>query len=152
MGGGAAGGAQGNTAEQLGAGLTRDQQRQIEAEFQQRLADAQALRAATARMGPEMREQTQQLDQVIANMQSLEQRGLVGDPKGIAELQSKVVEGIKAVEFGIRKQLLNTNADKVFLGNSDEVPTAFQKMVEEYTKALSKSKTTGGGSPPPPQR
>jgi hypothetical protein len=85
-------------------------------------------------------------------MQSLEQRGLVGDPKGIAELQSKVVEGIKAVEFGIRKQLLNTNADKVFLGNSDEVPTAFQKMVEEYTKALSKSKTTGGGSPPPPQR
>jgi hypothetical protein len=98
-----------------------------------------------------MRQQVQQLDDVIANMQGIEQRGLAGDPKGIAELQANVVEGIKTVEFGIRKQLLNTNADKVFLGNADEVPGAYKKLVEEYTKALSKAKTAGGGVVPPPR-
>ena len=79
----------------------------------------------------------------------MQQRGALGEPKGVAELQASVVEGLKAVEFSVRKQLLNSSADKVFLGNKDEVPAGYDKLVQEYFKSLSKTpppKTTGGGS------
>ncbi len=155
-GGGASGGPSGDLINQRPTGsLTLEQRRQAEREFAQQIASGQALSRQLRDLGTDSSRATARaLDEVVSDMQQLEQRGALGDPKGIAELQASVVEGLKAVEFAVRRQLLNTSADKVFLGNKDEVPAGFEKQVQEYFKVLSKTpppKTGGsGGTPIPP--
>jgi hypothetical protein len=124
---------------------------QFTREMAARISEAQALRAQLARQGGDSaRAIVRTLDSTIANMEALQNRRIAGEPRGIAELQNSVVEGLKSVEFGIRRQFLSSQADKVFLGNKDEVPAAYQKMVEEYYKALSKTRVGGAPPPPPP--
>jgi hypothetical protein len=52
-------------------------------------------------------------------------------------LQSFVSEGMKRVEYALRRQL-GEEANRAILTGSEEVPQEFRKLVEEYYRSLSK--------------
>ncbi len=56
----------------------------------------------------------------------------------LARLQAAVTEGLKRFEFDLRRQIAADGA-AVALSGSDEVPEAYRKLVEEYTRSLAKS-------------
>jgi hypothetical protein len=60
---------------------------------------------------------------------------------------AQAVDKVKSFEFDLRKRV-NSGNDQMYLSGSEEVPPAFRKAIEDYSKALSKQ--TGGGTTPPP--
>jgi hypothetical protein len=57
----------------------------------------------------------------------------------LAQLQSQIVEGLKQLEFGLRRELEEEDQDLVFISGSDDVPRGFEDVVDEYFKALARS-------------
>ncbi len=57
----------------------------------------------------------------------------------VERLQAQIIEGLKQLEFGLRRELEGEDRDRVFVSGSDEVPTGFRKLVDEYYKALSRN-------------
>ena len=60
------------------------------------------------------------------------------DAEELLRLQSFVVEGLKRFEFDLRRRLDAQN-EQLFLAASDEVPSEFRKLIEEYYRALSRN-------------
>jgi hypothetical protein len=113
--------------------------RQFRNQAREWLREAQELRQDLLREGRDITE----LDQVIDGLRELNEARAYGDPMQFVRLQSAVVDDIKQFEFNLKKEVLGTSEDKLFLSGSDEVPEAYRKIVEEYFKRL--SQTQGGG-------
>jgi hypothetical protein len=56
----------------------------------------------------------------------------------VQRLQASVVEGFKAFEFALRRDIEGAGRGRPVLGGSDDVPPGFRPLVEEYYKSLSK--------------
>jgi flagellar motor switch protein FliG len=80
-----------------------------------------------------------QLGEVIGALRQLDREDVYLDMAELNRLQSQIVEGLKQVEFAIRRELEGEDEDRVFVSGSDEVPTGFRQLVEEYYRALSRS-------------
>jgi hypothetical protein len=65
----------------------------------------------------------------------------------LEKLTTQALDKLKSFEFDLRKRV-NSGNDQMYLSGSEEVPPAFRKSIEDYSKALSKQ--TGGGTTPPP--
>jgi hypothetical protein len=113
--------------------------RQFRAEVRERLAEAQRLRDELQRQGFDVSE----LNQVVRDLQALDNNRVYQDPKGLAQLQASVVDGVKQFEYRLRRELAGAADEKKLLTGSDEVPEGFRKLVEEYYKALSAKKQGG---------
>ena len=81
----------------------------------------------------------QQLGEVIGALRQLDREDVYIDTAELSRLQSQIVEGFKQVEFSLRRALEGEGEDRVFISGSDEVPTGFRSLVEEYYRALSRS-------------
>jgi hypothetical protein len=103
-------------------------------EMRERLSDAQALRRDLQRQNLDTRD----LDRAIAGMQSLSNDRLLADERTAAELRGQTLEHLKAFEFNLRRKLGDTEANRVLLGRSGDVPSAFKQYVEEYYRSLAK--------------
>jgi hypothetical protein len=102
--------------------------------MRERLSDAQALRRDLQRQNLDTRD----LDRAIAGMQSLSNDRLLADERTAAELRGQTLEHLKAFEFNLRRKLGDTEANRVLLGRSGDVPSAFKQYVEEYYRSLAK--------------
>jgi hypothetical protein len=80
-----------------------------------------------------------ELDRAIGNLRDLSRPSVLDDPKAAAALQSQVLDGLKAFEFALRRTLASDD-QRVLLGRPGEVPPAFRALVEEYYRAIAKSK------------
>ena len=80
-----------------------------------------------------------QLDEVVAALRALDSERIYSDVAEVKRLQAQIIEGLKQLEFGLRRELEGEDGDRVFVSGSDEVPTGFQKLVDEYYKALSRN-------------
>ena len=109
--------------------------RQIASEFRLRRENAEALRREMAGQGVDTRE----LDQAIENLRQLEQGRGFGDPKGLEQLQSSVIEGLKTFEFGLARKLGLGTEGRPALGARASVPPEYRAMVEEYYRSLAGS-------------
>jgi hypothetical protein len=107
-------------------------------EFAQRLAQARELREALE--GTE--QETQDLDAAIRALEQLRNPETYGDLPQIAQLQDRIQESLKRLEFILRREVEGERPGRAALTGSDEVPAGFRKMVEEYFKNLAKR---GGG-------
>ncbi len=116
-------------------GLPPADARQFQAEARQRLADAQALRKELAAQGRDPR----QLDDVIERLRALGTSRAYGDPAGLRQLQEAAVEGLKRLEFGLRRELRQDGRDEVLLSGSGAVPDSYRRLVEQYFKSLSQT-------------
>jgi hypothetical protein len=112
--------------------MSSEQSRQFSREFRERRLDAEALRRELRQDGRDVRD----LDAVIARLRELENQRAYGDQQEIAQLQAAVIQGLKAYEFALRRQMEGMANPRLNLSGSAEVPPDFRKLVEEYYKSL----------------
>jgi hypothetical protein len=77
------------------------------------------------------------LDGIIERMGRMDNRGTVGTPRGLDELDQAIVQGLKEFEFALRRALLGGDTPPGALGAGDDVPPEYRAMVEEYYRRLS---------------
>ena len=106
--------------------------RQFRREFGERRGEAEGLRDALQREGVA----TPDLDAAISALRELERRRIYGDLKGLDELQSAVIRGLKEFEYRLRRRLATDEGKELFLTGSDEVPEGYRELVEEYYRSL----------------
>ena len=115
--------------------LTPDDTRQFRREFRDRRESAEALRRELAGQGRNVAD----LERLIARLRELESRRGYDDAEEIARLQSAVIEGFKAFEFALWRDVAQQTGTEPRLEGSDEVPAGFRALVEEYYRSLAKS-------------
>jgi hypothetical protein len=134
--------AQGGQGQMGGAGQGRPQEggegragasRQLDREMRERMNDAERLRDDLRREGVDVRD----LDRILGRMRDLRAPVTEGQPDAVAVLDRDVVQGFKAFEFALRRQLAQAGNERPFLTGADEVPEQYRKLVEEYYKRLS---------------
>lgn len=108
--------------------------RQFRREFRERIRDAEDLRQELKRQG----RSTVDIDNIIERMRAFDSDKVFLNPLGLTELQSAVIDGLKQFEFALRREVEGTGKEKLFLSSSDEVPSGYRKLVEEYYRSLSR--------------
>jgi hypothetical protein len=120
-----------------GAPMSTEEIRQYQRELRERLAEAEALRRDLRAQGRDVT----QLDRLIGQLRGLGSTvGGSATPGEIARLRASVVEGFKAYEFALRRELEGGDKERLLLGRSGDVPPGFKQMVEEYYKSLAGQK------------
>ncbi|MDQ3997864.1 MAG: hypothetical protein M3303_12710 [Gemmatimonadota bacterium] len=117
--------------------MSTEEIRQYQRELRERIAEAEALRRDLRAQGRDVA----QLDRLLGQLRGL--GGAVGggaDAREIAGLRASVVEGFKAYEFALRRELEGGDKERLLLGRSGDVPAGFKQMVEEYYKSLAGQK------------
>jgi len=115
--------------------LSQGDIRQFRSEARQRIQEAIELQ----RILEEEDLNQQQLGEVIDALRQLDREDVYLDLAELNRLQSQIVEGLKHLEFGLRRELEGEGQDRVFVSGSDEVPAGFRRLVEEYYRALSRA-------------
>lgn len=113
--------------------------RQFRGEVRERLQEARGLQQDLAREGID----TGELDSVIEALRALDAQRIYDDPAAVELLQAQVLEGLKQLEFGLRRRVEGQGPERASLSGSDDVPEGFRKLVEEYYKALSRGGDEG---------
>jgi molybdenum-dependent DNA-binding transcriptional regulator ModE len=114
-------------------GFTPGDARQFRRELRQRVGEADALRRELRTDGVDVSD----LENIIARLRALDDRLAYGDPRALAQLRTEVIQGLKEFEYGLRRELLGDESQRLILGGSEEVPDGYRELVEEYYKALS---------------
>ena len=129
--------------ERVGAGGPRafdpDAIRQMRREIRERVGDAQALAGLIERTGADPRE----LQAMINAMRALDRERTYADTEEVLRLQSELVDGMKQLEFELRRQFAADEEDRLFLFRSGDVPEEYRALVEEYYRALSRGRGSG---------
>jgi hypothetical protein len=114
--------------------LSDEDIRQLRNEARQYANDAQDLRGMLRGFNVDPKE----LEQILAALRQLEDERVYKDAKELQSLQTFATEGLKRLEFGLRRQV-ESGDEAVVLAGSDEVPDQFKKMVQEYYRSLGKT-------------
>lgn len=64
------------------------------------------------------------------------------DTRAAADLRTKVIDGFKDFEFGLRRKLGEGDSTRVLLERSGDVPAAYKQHVEEYYRSIGKGATS----------
>jgi hypothetical protein len=113
-----------------------EEERQLSREFEQRLTDAKELRRLLDRNSTQM----ENLDKVIDALRRAGNYMNSGNPEQIARLKS-AIDYMRKVELDLAKDLDRlTQKDKSFFAEDNEAPSSYQKLVEEYFKAIARSR------------
>ncbi len=112
--------------------FTAEDLRQFDRELQQRQQDLEALRGELRRE----RMDTSDLDQVLRRMGDLNLLGLNRDPLALESLRRDIVEGLRQFEYRLWRDLRGADTERVYLGNSDQVPAGYRELVDEYFRKL----------------
>jgi hypothetical protein len=129
---GAPGGGAGVPGDRLGGGDAR----QFAREFRLRREAAESLRRDLANQGVP----TGELDRALDDLRRLESGRPFSDPKGLAELQQQVIEGLKTWEFMLWRRLGLLDGNRPALGAPVQAPAEYRALVEEYYRALARPK------------
>jgi hypothetical protein len=129
--------ADGSPGPPVAIGIPRNEDaRQLSRELQQRLVDARELRPLLDRNSTQM----QNLDRVIESLRKAGDYVNGSSPEQIARLKS-AVDHMREVEFDLARDLDRLNQNDRYLSAEDnESPDSYKKLVEEYYKAIAKSK------------
>ena len=111
--------------------------RQFRREIRERVQEAQELQQILEEENLETLD-SRQLDEVVSALRQLDRERVYSDLAEVERLQEQIIEGLRQLEFGLRRELEGEDRDRVFVSGSDEVPTGFRKLVDEYYKALSR--------------
>jgi hypothetical protein len=125
----------GNTAGGAPNGqLSADDIRQFSREFRDQRQSAEALKKELQQMGVDPSD----LNRMIEQMRQLENGKNYDDPASLERLQDSLIEGLKAFEFALRRQVEKDDKGRPVLGGAGDVPAGFRQMVDEYYRSLSK--------------
>ena len=113
--------------------------RQMRREGRVRLGEARALAELIERAGADPRE----LEAMINAMRALDRASTYDDPEDALRLQAELVEGIKQLEFQLRRLFGAEEEDQLLLYQSGDVPEEYRALVEKYYKELARSRGSG---------
>jgi hypothetical protein len=116
--------------------LPQNEARQVEREMEQRLRDAQALRADLAKQGVDV----SALDRAMEALARAASQDKLEDAKSGGELRAQVIDGLKAYEFALRRSLEGKDQPQVLSGRTGDVPAEFRAYVEEYYRSIARPK------------
>ena len=86
----------------------------------------------------------EELRAVLDAMERLEREGIYDNPAQVAGLQEEILQLLKQLEFGLRREVEGDAERRATLTGSDEVPEGYRKLVEEYYRALARGGGSGG--------
>jgi hypothetical protein len=80
---------------------------------------------------------------VINNLQNLSRnQNLGGNPQAIEQLAQQIIDPLKSIELELSRELQILLAkENIRSAQEDDIPTGYEKFVEEYYKKLSASGT-----------
>lgn len=90
--------------------------------------------------------QSDELAGVLDAMARLERERIYDDPGLVAQLHGEILDALRRLEFGLRREVEGDDRHGAALTSLDEVPEGFRELVEEYYRALARSGGSGGGS------
>jgi hypothetical protein len=125
---------QGGVPNGIGRQLSEDDIRQFAREFREQRQQAEGLRRELQQQGIDPSD----LNRMIEQMRRLESGKNYDDPVSLEKLQESLIDGLKAFEFALRRQLEGGDKARPVLGGSGDVPVGFRQMVDEYYRSLSK--------------
>ena len=134
----------GNQRTNGGGQLSPEDRQQFAREAAQRLADAEALRQQLEKQG----QSTAKLDEAMKPLRQMAQGQYLEDTRAASDLRSKVIDGFKDFEFGLRRKLGEGDSTRVLLERSGDVPPAYKQHVEEYYRSIGKGAATAPSTPP----
>jgi len=120
--------------------LSPEEIRQLRSEFGQRGNQVRGLRDQLRQAGRPVEE----LRAVLDAMERLEREGIYDNPAQVAGLQEEILQLLKQLEFGLRREVEGDAERRATLTGSDEVPVGYRKLVEEYYRALARGGGSGG--------
>ena len=106
--------------------------RQWQREFQERGMEAQELQRM---LRAENLGEVGDLSDIIQAMRALNDPRVYQDVDEIARLQTFVLEELKRFEYRLRREV-SGDSEELFLAGSEEVPSGFRDLIEEYFKSL----------------
>ena len=115
--------------------FTTEDLRQMGAEFQQRVGEAQELRRELRELGIS----ADDLEDVLKRMSEFNVRGINNAPLALEELRSQIVEGLRQFEYRLWRDLEGEGEERLYLAGADEVPPGFRELVERYYQNLSET-------------
>ncbi len=118
-----------------GGGLSPEEIRQFQREFQRRRDEAAALRDDLGREGVEAGD----LQDAISALDRLAKGSAFDDPEELERLQDQVLRGLRDFEFTLRRGL-SPELERFFLSGSDDVPPEYRRLVEAYYRSLSEGR------------
>jgi hypothetical protein len=115
--------------------LGEDQMRQLRQQLSQGLADANELRQSIDRSSTDYRN----IDRVVGNLQRLNENSY-DETRRIAALK-EAIDLLNQMEMNLSREYDKLNqTDKYFYAEDSEAPANYKKLVEEYYKALARTK------------
>jgi len=110
--------------------------RQMRREVRERIGETQSLGQLLERIGAD----PQELQDMINAMRALDRERTYADPMEVLRLQRELVETIKQLEFRLRREFAADGEGEIFLYQSGDVPEEYRALVEEYYRALARSR------------
>jgi hypothetical protein len=117
-------------------GLGPGDRRQFQRELGERREELGELRR-------ELREQdidVAELDRILSRLEALRDRPASGDVRALETLREEIVQGLREFEYGLRRSLLEGDAERLLLTGSDDVPPGYRELVEEYYRRLAEGR------------
>ena len=109
---------------------------QFAREFRLRRENAEGLRREAAAQGVDTRE----LDRAIEGLRQLENSRAFGDPKGLEQLQTAMLERLKNFEFALYRSVGLGADGRPAAGARAAAPAEYRALVEEYYRVLAGAK------------
>ncbi|KPK03946.1 MAG: hypothetical protein AMS20_09550 [Gemmatimonas sp. SG8_28] len=116
--------------------LSPDESRQFERELSRRRGELSELSRQLAEEGIDV----EQLERILADIRGLEGPGRLADPRGLERLRQEVIADLREFEFALRRELAGGEVERYFSTGAEEVPPEYRELVEEYYRALSRSR------------
>ena len=113
--------------------------RQMRREMRERIGEFRDLATLIEGSGAD----PQELQTMLDAMRALDRQGTYADPEEVLRLQSQLVEGMKQLEFWLRRDLALDDERDILLFRSGDVPEEYRALVEEYYRALSRTGRDG---------
>jgi len=83
----------------------------------------------------------EELDRVLESMTRLDDRGVITDPRALAEIHQSMLDQLKRMEFGLRREVEGETGRNPTLTGRDDVPDGYRALVEEYYRALARGQS-----------
>ena len=125
------------------AGSFRGDPRQMANQANNLANDTQNVRRQLQQAGVNARD-LQPIDDVLKALRALGDEKVYGDPAGLKDLYATALDRFKKLEYDLRKRT-DTSNQQLFLSGSEDVPSNFKALIEEYSRRLSKKPGGGGG-------
>jgi chromosome segregation ATPase len=120
--------------------LSPEEVRQFRREFLQREDQVRDLSDQLSAAGQDAGD----LQAVLRAMERLQRDAIYDDPAQVAQLQDEILQMLKRLEFGLRREVEGPSEGRAALGGSDDVPDEYRALVEEYYRKLAGSGRRGG--------